>query len=212
MNRADATLTAEELGFLREMFAGTDPVGTGAGPGRLVLDPSNGDPDLLADLLSASPLEFRAQHEDYVLRYDVEVERPATGAPIALRFGTPAIVEERLQPRYARVKPAGSEIRVAESEGRMAQCMALDISTSGMRLRTQGEPMEDLRELDLQLSVCGERLRLRAEIVRVIPGRRRRECQLAVRFLAPERAAREAINRYVLQRHPVIQANHPGEE
>lgn len=207
MGYMEERLTAEERAFLQQIFEESSWAGFGGRENRVVLDPAGGDPDVLGQLLSGAPLELRARHDGYVLRFELSVERPPTGSPVALRFGVPTVIDERLEPRCARVNPQPGEVRVRETTGALRHCDLLDISASGMRLRAAGPVRGERTDVELELRLDQERCRVAAQVVRTGESGRGARRQLGLRFVDLDTGARETINRFVLRHHPLFRAS-----
>ncbi|MGD8709644.1 MAG: hypothetical protein PVF40_04590, partial [Ectothiorhodospiraceae bacterium] len=131
-------LSAEELSYLRELFSESRP-----GPDRpvgergLLLDPSSADAEVLMQLIGADRLQMTAEQGGYLFRFDLQLERPPSGFPVALRFSYPTIVERSGTERAARVRSSLEGVDVSDPQGRLHHPRVRDISASGMALEDE---------------------------------------------------------------------------
>ncbi|MCO6439674.1 MAG: PilZ domain-containing protein [Nitrococcus mobilis] len=199
-----AHLTAEGLDYLRELFAANEPREARVIRSRaLVLDPYGGD---------AECLQLKLEQGNYVFDFKLYVEHPTAGAPVALRFNYPTIIERYGTERAVRVHPYHhqGDRWVIDSQGLLQTPRVRDLSATGLSLTdlpsTLTRPGRHPIYLRAQLSNA-ERFVLKGQVVRInrdpTDARRR---TLAIRFEDITAESQAIINRYVFRQH--TQARH----
>lgn len=195
-------LTDAERNFLQQLFEESRPpeveVESGA---QLPFDPVNIDRRLLLTLLNGADAEVMAADGRHRFRFKLELHTPPFGGEPRLRFGTPEIVDRQGVERAARVRPIDSEIRVQDRSGRLQPVAVANISESGMALMVR-EPTAVgavLSQLELALP-GGQPLPIDGRVVRV-EQRQAPEHRLGIAFNTIAPSAREALRRYVFERH-----------
>ena len=207
MAREESQLTPEEMAYLQSLFAeDTGETSGTALSGRLLLDPSGSDAQLLSQLAEFQNLTLSAEKAGYKFRFRVSVPRPPSGHPVEVRFGVPRIVENRGRQRAARVRPRPDEIRVVDSRGTLHHALVRDISCSGLSLTDHGD--------DTATADGHVRLRLRLEsgadaqvvgrIVRVQREPATGERTLGIEFQHSDTATQEILERFVFTHHPLL--------
>ncbi len=207
-----AHLTAEELGYLRELFASSKPRQAPAIRScAFVLDPYSGDTELLALLSNTERLQLKLEQGNYVFDFKLYVEHPTAGSPVALRFSYPTIIERYGTERAVRVHPYQGDIRVIDSRGLLQAPQVRDLSVTGLSLTdlpsSFTHPGRHPIHLQVRLSNA-EHFELKGEVVRINQDHtdtKRRT--LAIRFDEDITAETQTIlNRYVFYQH--TQARH----
>ena len=206
MPAKSAHLTAEELDYLRELFAADrSREAPSAPPRQLLLDPAGADAELLLQLINADRLQLTAEQGNYLFDFELYVEQRPAGLPAAVRFSYPTIIERYGTERAARVHPYQGDIRVADSQGLLQTPRVRDISVTGLALTDLPSiltrPGRHPIQLYLELTEA-EQLELQGRVVRVnrdqANGKRR---TLGIRFENIDPAARAILNRYIFHHH-----------
>lgn len=206
MSVRPAHLTAEELDYLRELFAANQPRhAVPIHPRQLLLDPSGADAELLVQLINADRLHLTVEQGNYVFGFELSVERPPAGFPVAVRFSYPTITERCGTERAARVHPDQGEISVIDDQGLLQAPQVRDISATGLSLTdlpsTLTRPGRHQIQLHLQLAEA-ERLELKGRVVRVnrdqIDDKRR---TIGIHFENTDSTTQAILNRYVFRHH-----------
>lgn len=207
MPAKSAHLTAEELDYLRELFAADQSCeAPPTSSYQLLLDPS-GTPNaqLLLQLINADRLQLTAEQGNYVFDFELYVERRSAGLPMAVRFNYPTIIERYGTERAARVHSYQGDIQVADSQGLLQNPRVRDISVTGLSLTDLPSILTrpGRRPIQLHLELAeAEQLDLKGRVVRVnrdqANGKRR---TLGIRFENIDPAARAILNRYIFHHH-----------
>ncbi|WP_040662231.1 PilZ domain-containing protein [Nitrococcus mobilis] len=206
-----AHLTAEEVGYLRELFAANELREVPLLRSRtLALDPYGGDTELLQLLSDAKHLQLKLEQGNYIFDFKLYVERPTAGPPVALRFGYPTIIERDGTARAVRVHPYQGDIRVIDSRGLLQAPQVRDLSATGLSLTdlpsTLTRPGRHSIHLRVQFSNA-ERFEVKGQVVRInrdhADTNRR---TLAIRFENIAAETQTILNRYVFRQH--TQAQH----
>lgn len=194
-------LTDAEREFLQQIFEESRPAPVAAAEDLPQFDPVNSASRQLLTLLNGAVAEVMAADGGHRFRFKLELLAPAFGAEARLLLGTPEILDRQRVERAVRVCEIDSEVRVQDRSGQLQPLMVINISESGMALLVREPTAVGMVLSQLELALPGgQPLLIGGQVVRV-EQRRAPEYRLGIAFNAIAPAAREALRRYVFERH-----------
>lgn len=163
---------------------------------------------MLMRLIGADSLQVTAEHGGYGLQFELRLEQPSSGEPVAVRLGYPTILDRDGRERAARVHPEHGEVLVTDPGGCLQSPAVTDISASGMAIADTAPGLKrgghDRIGLRLRLDGGGP-IEIEGRVVRAKPVADRRR-MLGIAFEHTDSETRAILNRFIFRHHPLARS------
>lgn len=207
-SRTDDILSAEEMDYIRQLFADAEEASDAGEEVGGWLRVSQQAASLIDSLAESPRIELQAGWKGHRLRFPLKPRMRTDSGEMTLEIGVPEILEGTEKSRSWRAPPDSDEMRLLDPSGLLAPSRVVNLSYTGMAIEQPADripdPSRPLADLCLMLPGHQEFVRLLGYVVRHTHLDDDR-VQLGIRFEPLEDDTRDLLGRYILRRHQELQ-------